>query len=101
MSKISQIKEQIESLQKELQTLKKVCKHTRVIYNHGSNTGNYDPSADCYWLDVECIDCGKRMTYDAETDRENYSLKGVVGSEVKLKKEDYESFLKIQKELQS
>lgn len=35
------------------------CTHRGAEKTHGSNTGNYDPSADCYWTDFHCRTCGR------------------------------------------
>ena len=51
-SKIQIIKQQIENLQKELKTEQDNCLHQNVMYETGANTGNYDPSSDCYWNHV-------------------------------------------------
>ena len=75
------------------------CQHTRVIFEHGSNTGNYDLRMDCYWNDVKCIDCGETFWFDSDKDDWNYRLCGTIGSEFKMKKEDYETFLEVQKQL--
>jgi ribosomal protein S27E len=99
MNKIQSILKQIEDLQQELELERTQCKHTRVIYSHGSNTGNYNPSADMYWNDTTCIDCDKRETFYSEADPTNYRLVGEIGSELQMKKEEYESFLKIQQQM--
>lgn len=31
---------------------------------YGSNTGNYDPHEDCYWIDMECTICGSKWWVD-------------------------------------
>lgn len=36
------------------------CPHKNVQKKYGANTGNYDPSADCYWTNFRCFDCEKR-----------------------------------------
>ncbi len=99
MNKIQSILKQIEDLQQELKLERMQCKHTRVIYSYGSNTGNYDPSVDVYWNDITCIDCGERKTFYSEEDSTNYRLVGEIGSELQMKKEEYESFLKIQQQM--
>lgn len=53
------INKRIEKAQKELLDLQSSCPHTNHTKKHGANTGNYDPSADCYWTDFKCPDCGK------------------------------------------
>ena len=47
--------------ERELQAL---CKHPDVTKKMCSNTGNYDPSADSYWYECKCPDCGKRWNED-------------------------------------
>jgi hypothetical protein len=42
------------------------CSHPEAVVtrvNRGS-TGNYDPSADGYWVECECGLCGKRWCED-------------------------------------
>ena len=41
-----------------------LCQHINFTKKYGGNSGNYDPSADSYWIDWECQDCGKHMTTD-------------------------------------
>lgn len=58
----SSITHQIEKLKKELTALQESCTHPRVSKENKGNTGNYDPSADCYWTEFTCPDCGKWWT---------------------------------------
>lgn len=53
-----------EKLAKELSKLQAVCQHPDVVKTYNSNTGNYDPSADSYWIDFFCPDCRKRWVED-------------------------------------
>lgn len=39
--------------------LQTACPHTNTTKEHRCNVGNYDPSADCYWTEHTCQDCGK------------------------------------------
>jgi hypothetical protein len=48
----------------DLKSLQSTCTHPNVVQKHGGNTGNYDPSSDCYWIDFTCPDCDKRWTED-------------------------------------
>lgn len=50
--KLAKIQQAIRALQNE-------CKHPNHTKVAKSNTGNYDPSADCYWYECRCPDCGK------------------------------------------
>jgi len=54
----------IETAQEQIRQLQASCPHPDVQKKYGSNTGNYDPSADSYWIDWNCPDCGKRWTTD-------------------------------------
>jgi hypothetical protein len=54
-------------LTRELSALQDACPHNDKTGKYGANTGNYDPSADCYWINVSCEDCGRTWTiYDDE-----------------------------------
>lgn len=49
----------------ELLKLKNRCPHPEGTYTYNGNSGNYDPSSDCYWRDYNCTQCGKVWTeYD-------------------------------------
>ncbi len=58
------------------------CPHDNIKYTAGSNTGNYDPSCDSYWYDLECTDCLQRERVDSELWNsfhiESYPIKGKV-----------------------
>ena len=54
------IESEIETLRKFLKALQEKCKHKNLETKYGSNSGNYDPSADCYWIDYYCPDCNKK-----------------------------------------
>jgi hypothetical protein len=42
-----------------LKVLQETCHHADKDQEYGSNTGNYDPTSDCYWVMFTCNDCGK------------------------------------------
>ena len=48
-----------DKLANELASLRANCSHPNVIEKYGNNTGNYDPSADSYWIEYFCPDCRK------------------------------------------
>lgn len=50
----------------ELERIQKECTHPKEGLDETarSNTGNYDPSADCYWVDFHCTLCDKRWSED-------------------------------------
>lgn len=68
------IKERVERintmrsrLTQELLVIQAECTHPNKTGRYGGNTGNYDPSADCYWITCHCPDCNTGWTiYDDE-----------------------------------
>lgn len=56
------IEKKIQHAEQSLYELQDECTHPAAVKKHGGSTGNYDPSADCYWTDWKCPDCGKRWT---------------------------------------
>ena len=65
--KAYKLQEQIDELNKQLEHhQEKVCKHKNATGKRGSNTGNYDPGSDCYWIDAECPTCLKRWHIDGD-----------------------------------
>lgn len=40
------------------------CTHPNVKKKYRGSSGNYDPSADSYWIEFDCPDCGKRWQED-------------------------------------
>lgn len=52
----------------KLLEFQETCPHIVVTMEYKSNTGNYDPSADCYWRDYHCHDCDKRWSKDGHRD---------------------------------
>lgn len=69
------IRDKYVTLSIQLAELQEICNHPDVTKKYGGNTGNYDPSADSYWIDWHCPDCDKRWTTDQ--DRENNLKPGV------------------------
>jgi hypothetical protein len=62
--KAHRLQRQIRELQNELHDHQDKCKHKRATKKYGSNTGNYDPSSDCYWTTFNCPTCLKIWTVD-------------------------------------
>ena len=53
-----------EKLARELNKLQALCTHPNLEKTYKSNTGNYDPSADSYWIEFRCPDCRARWNED-------------------------------------
>lgn len=64
--KIARTRDQIKAKRKHADDLEKAiqeeCTHPMVVKTHRASTGNYDPSADCYWTDMHCPDCDKHWS---------------------------------------
>ena len=91
---IGELKELQDNIETELLSRQKECKHKRIVYDYGANTGNYSPSDDCYWVTVECLDCGHSTTYYDHDD--GYKMKHV-GEDLKATKEEWEVLKKFEK----
>lgn len=68
MNRIDEIKVQINDLYTELHEIQKQCNHPPLArtYEYKSNTGNYDPHADCYWIDYRCNLCHASWSVDSD-----------------------------------
>jgi len=66
MNAIKDRKAKIEQLEKEIREIQAECSHPRTCVNSKSksNSGNYDPSADSYWVEHECGLCEKQWRTD-------------------------------------
>ena len=58
------IKWTINMAYESLEILQSKCTHPDVTKEYKSNTGNYDPSADRYWINFHCHVCDKKWTED-------------------------------------
>lgn len=52
--------------QRELDAVQSECSHPMEARSSvsRSNTGNYDPSQDCYWVEYHCFLCDKCWSED-------------------------------------
>ena len=93
---IAELKELQDRVKIELDNRQTSCNHKRIIYKYDSNTGNYSESDNCYWVTVECVDCGKVSTYYDHEDE--YKMK-YIGEDLKVTKEEWEVLQKFNKTL--
>jgi hypothetical protein len=49
----------LTAAKRDLECLQDVCPHPAPEVEYKASTGNYDPSADRYWKELLCQDCGK------------------------------------------
>ncbi len=66
MGKVDLLNAEIKKLEDQIRVIQEKCSHPEeaVDKKYRSNTGNYDPSADCYWIDFKCGLCHKFWTKD-------------------------------------
>lgn len=60
--KLKSLKEQLAHVTKQIEELNSTCTHPDVDKKYRGDTGNYDPSANSYWIEYKCPDCGKFWT---------------------------------------
>lgn len=70
--KITKLKQKIAKLQKDIEDIQQGCPHTVVEGEYKSNTGNWCPQDDCYWIQASCLDCGTRFHVDSKDCEELY-----------------------------
>lgn len=58
------IQNKMIKLNEHLAELQILCQHPNVEKTYKGNTGNYDPSADSYWIEWKCPDCKKYWMTD-------------------------------------
>lgn len=81
MNQAQKIKEQIQQLEFLLEKIQTNCQHTKATFKYESDTGNYDPSVDSYWIQLKCPTCLKRWT--VSSDCEDYRTLGSILKEEK------------------
>ena len=74
MKTVKEYKKRNDKLRSKIIKIQSKCLHDRGEYSYGSNTGNYDPSCDSYWVDFKCHDCLETMMYysDSDSNDDNY-----------------------------
>lgn len=70
LTRIRRLKSKIADLHSEIARIQDAeCSHPleTLSEKYDGNTGNYDPHADCYWVNRHCGECGKSWhIYDHE-----------------------------------
>lgn len=64
--KVQRIHSMRNRLTLELQTIQENCPHADMQGKYKADTGNWCSSDDSYWIDAECLDCGKRFHIDSK-----------------------------------
>lgn len=91
MNQVSELKQHIKALQDEIRSIQEECSHDKVVYKYKSDTGNYDPSCDSYWIEIDCLCCNKHIHIDSETEPHYYrSFENYYGKDLCVTEEEYE-----------
>jgi len=61
MTIVNELQEEARQLYSKIKVIQDECSHpdSCVTYEYGANTGNYDPTADNYWVNFHCKLCDK------------------------------------------
>lgn len=73
---VDKIVKKIASLNHKLSILQSKCPHENVDAKYGGSSGHFDPMDNSYWVEVKCLDCGMRMIFDSERDKNEYDYYG-------------------------
>lgn len=71
MSRIEELRKIVSDAQAEIALIQSECVHpvSCVTKQYDGNTGNYDPSDNCYWINLHCELCEKKWSvYDNDKD---------------------------------
>lgn len=69
---VKKLQKIIDDAAATIKSLKKECKHENAKVEYGANTGNYDPTSDCYWIIANCKDCGFYGNFDSHDEPAQY-----------------------------
>jgi hypothetical protein len=64
--RVRELKRRIDSARDRIRQIQSECVHPSetLVKTHHSDTGNYDPSHDCYWTTFHCQICDKSWHED-------------------------------------
>lgn len=77
MNKVKKLRRKMNRIRQQVLAIQDACDHpgSRRTYLLRWNTGNYDPMANCKWVDYTCRDCKRSWQVDGHG--------GLVGKEKK------------------
>ena len=74
---VNDLMEEMSRVTEKLTAIQDNCSHPYIEWKYGSNTGNYDPSADAYWTEYHCKLCDKRWQQEGSHSPTNLGWGGV------------------------
>ena len=57
-----------EKIEEKIKKKREACKHEHLVGEYDSDSGNYCPQDDRYWVSAICMDCGKEFTVYSDKD---------------------------------
>jgi hypothetical protein len=80
-TRVKQLLVKIENYQMELKEIQNnLCDHKEATFTYHSNTGNWCPSDNTYWIHVTCPTCRRIWNvYSTETEYRNNKWKELKG----------------------
>ena len=76
------LKNRIKDYQERLDRWQSECPHDIVEGQYKASTGNWCPQDDSYWITATCLDCGKHIFADSNTELyRKLSGSGMISSE--------------------
>lgn len=70
--KVKRIGSMQERLGLELRQVQEACPHSSKEGQYKSDTGNYCPEEDSYWIAAKCLECNKVWSIDSKVDNVEY-----------------------------
>lgn len=55
-----------DAIQSQIDRIRLSCKHPNIEFENKSNTGNWCDADDSYWISIDCLDCGAKITFDSD-----------------------------------
>lgn len=72
-TRLKRAKKKLLEATTEIEELQSLCQHPALKGYYESDRGNYDPSYDCYWINLSCPDCDKQLRIYS-TDPKYYTI---------------------------
>ena len=68
MQEIQKLNSELDVIKAKIKILQDQCTHPKEALweKYQSNTGNYDPTCDCYWIEYRCGICDKFWTKEVK-----------------------------------
>lgn len=97
---VDELKAKVVEYQNKIKDIQSLCKHEYITYEYVKDVRDgYTNESQFDNVEVECIHCSAMYTFYENDSKANYDLAGIIGAKAKIKKEDYEKYIEIQKQV--